>query len=187
MKPPMKPQHDLDALKRDNDRPHDHIAHYIDPTVTFEDRASTRVWHYSVILADCKIGAWVSIGSGTEIGRGSVIGKRARIGSNCFLPSHTIVGESVFVGPGVTCTDDRHPRVPDPNEPPYDARPPILEDGCSIGAAAVLLPGVRIGKNARVGAGAIVAHDVAPNTMVRCDPARVYAVPAEWQSADGAE
>ena len=78
----------------------------------------------------------------------------------------------MFIGPGVTCTDDRHPKILAPGES-YTAEPPTIEDFVSIGAGAVILPGVRIGHHAKVAAGAIVTRHVAPHTLVRCLPARV--------------
>ncbi len=132
----------------------------------------TSVWHHSVILAQAVIGQGCSIGSFCEIGRGSVIGDGSRIGSFTFLPSNTRIGERVFVGPHVMMCDDEHPYVHGAEDPPYDAKPPIIEDDAVIGAAAVLLPGVRIGKGARVAAGAVVTHDVPAGEFVRGEPAR---------------
>lgn len=140
---------------------------FIDPSAVI--RKGTRVWHFAVVLADVFIGENCSIGSCCEIGHGSVIGNGSRIGHGVFLPPKSIVGENVFIGPSVTFTDDKAPRV---NNPDYNAQPPIIENGANIGAAAVILPGVRIGAGAMIGAGAIVTKDVAPLRMVRCEPAR---------------
>ena len=149
-------------------------------TINFIDSSavidpSSVVWHFSVIMADVKIGAHCSIGSRTEIGKGSVIGDHSRIGSGVFLPYNSRVGRYVFIGPNVTCTDDRFPRVPAPADPPYTALPPILEDRCNIGAGAVILPGIRIGSGATVGAGCVVTHDVRPGALVYGVPAREHA------------
>lgn len=132
------------------------------------------LWDFCRILADVQLHADVSVGGGTEVGRGSQVGARSRVGANCFLPSNTIIGEQVFIGPGVTCTDDRVPKVASPGDPPYNAQPPIIEDFASIGAAAILLPGVRIGRGAFVAAGAVVTHDVQPGATVRGLPARDF-------------
>jgi acetyltransferase-like isoleucine patch superfamily enzyme len=125
------------------------------------------VWDFARVLADVVIGHHCSIGGGTEIGRGTKIGDYSRIGANCFLPSNTTIGRYVFVGPGVVCTDDRFPRVPVTGDPPYEALPPILEDGCVLGAGCLLLPGVRIGAGAKIAAFSLVANDVAPGAKVR--------------------
>lgn len=130
----------------------------------------TIVWHFVTILANVRIGKQCSIGSHAEIGAGSVIGDHSRISAHVFLPSNSEVGERVFIGPGVVCTDDRHPRAGNFS---YQAEPPIIESGCSIGAGAILLPGVRIGAGALIGAGAIVTRDVPAHEHVRGEPARV--------------
>lgn len=146
----------------------------IDPTATVHPTAT--VWHYAVVLQQVVIHEGVSIGSHCEIGRGSRIGARSRIGNGCFLPPNTEVGERVFIGPHVVMCDDRHPRVPVPGIPSYFAEPPVIADDAVIGAGAVILPGVRIGRNARVAAGALVTRDVPDGGCVKSAPAREYAL-----------
>ena len=131
-----------------------------------------KIWHFAVILDGVVIGDDVSIGSGSEIGRDSLIGSGTRIGAHCFLPSGSIVGKNVFLGPGVICTDDKYPVV---NNPAYNAQPPVIEDWASIGAGAILLPGVRIASRALIGAGSVVCHDVGHHQIVCGEPARLIA------------
>lgn len=128
------------------------------------------VWHYATVLADVEIGKHCSIGSGTEIGSGSVIGNSTRISAHVFLPANSIIGERVFIGPGVIATDDKHPRASNSS---YVAEPPRIEHGVSIGAGAVILPGVHIKRGATIAAGAIVTRDVEPYEHVRGEPSRV--------------
>jgi len=151
------------------------IEAFIDPSATFQK--GTIIWHYARVLAKCRIGFDVSIGGGTEIGRGTVIGDRTRIGANVFLPPNSVIGSEVFIGPNVTCTDDKHPMA---GNTEYTAEPPTIGDGASIGAGAVLLPGVVIGANARVAAGAVVTRDVPAGMMVVGNPARWRAMPDSW-------
>lgn len=146
----------------------------------------TKVWANVGILAHVRIGSGCSIGRGTEVGRGTVIKDRARIGWNVFLPPNSFVGERVFIGPGTICCDDKHPRVPEPSDPPYEALPPIIEDDAVIGAGVVLLPGVRIGKRAFVGAGAVVTKNVADGETVAGLPARPFPVTLSNTSAEAA-
>ena len=80
-----------------------------------------------------------------------------------------MIGERVFIGPRVVMTDDKWPRA---GNAAYEAQPPVIEDDAVVGAGAVLLPGVRIGRRAMVGAGAIVTKDVPAFAVVRCEPAR---------------
>ena len=148
------------------------IECYIDPSVRIG--MGTVVWHYARVLANVDLGLFVSIGGGSEIGVGSTIGAHSRVGANTFLPPRSVVGHNVFIGPGVTCTDDKTPFAHKPDDPPYTPQPPIIEDYASIGAGAILLPGVRVGHHARVAAGAIVTKDVPPHGTVRGEPARPF-------------
>ncbi len=129
----------------------------------------TVVWQFASVLAGVRTGPHCSIGANAEIGVSSILGESVRVGHGVFLPARSRVGDRVFLGPNVTVTDDRHPRV---NNPHYHAEPPILEDDCAIGAGAVILPGVRIGRGALVGAGAVVTHDVGEYETWVGNPAR---------------
>lgn len=130
----------------------------------------TKVWHFTVILADVVIGNNCNIGSCCEIGRGTKIGDETRIGFGTFLPPNSVVGSRVFIAPGVTCCDDRYPQV---NNKHYDAEPPIIGNFVSIGAGVVLLPGVKIGEGALIGAGSVVTHDVPAGATLRGEPSRL--------------
>lgn len=129
------------------------------------------VWQFCTICDDVQIGESVVIGSAAWIGRGTVIGDFTRIQHGVFVPNHTVIGKSVFIGPNATLCDDKHPKA----NHFYKPHPPVLEDDCSIGAGAVILPGVRIGRGAMVGAGAVVVQDVPPFTTVVGCPARASA------------
>ena len=116
------------------------------------------------------------IGDGTVIGRASAvsadaeIGERVRVQTGVWLTSWTVVEDDVFLGPGVmTMNDDtmsRHPRG-------ERLRAPILRRACRIGAAVRLAPGVEVGEEAFVAAGAVVARDVPARARVMGVPARV--------------
>lgn len=131
---------------------------------------TSAVWHFAVIGDGAVIEGDCSIGSHAEIGRGSIIGAGSRVGKGSFLPSRSEIGKRVFIGPNVTFCDDKRPRAGNPG---YKAEPPIVEDDASIGAGAVILPGVRIGKGALVGAGAVVTKDVPEGSVVLGNPARI--------------
>jgi len=141
---------------------------FIDKTAEIGE--GTTIWHFSVILADVKIGKNCSIGSRAEIGRGCQIGDDVRIGSGVFLPPNSVIGDGVFIGPNSTFCDDRMPFSGNAN---YVAEPPVLDPQCSIGAGVTVLPGVRIGMKAMIGAGSVVTKDVPAGAVVRGEPAKV--------------
>jgi acetyltransferase-like isoleucine patch superfamily enzyme len=117
-----------------------------------------------------------SIGERSVIGRGSVVdndvrvGARVRVQTSVYLTAFTIVEDDVFVGPGVMTTNDdtmgRHGL-----ETPL--RGAILRRACRVGGGAVLTPGVEIGEEAFVAAGAVVTRDVPPRAVVMGVPARI--------------
>ena len=162
----------LDSLKRT-------VHCFIDPTAKLHP--TVRVWHYARVLQDVELGEAVQVGGGTEIGRGTKVGKGTRIGANCFFPPHSVIGEDCFIGPSVSCSDDRFPFIHKDFDAPYTAEPPVIEDGANIGLGAVLLPGVRIGRGAMVGAGAVVTKDVPAGCLIRGEPGRIKA-PQEMSS-----
>lgn len=139
---------------------------YLDPRAHIG--AGTHIWN-GANIGEISTGPNCVIGSNVYIGKGSVLGHDVHIQHGAFLPNDTIVEDEVFIGPNVTLTDDKFPVV---NNLTYEANPPILRCRCSIGAGAVLLPGVEIGAGALVGAGAVVTKDVQSGKTVVGNPAR---------------
>lgn len=117
----------------------------------------------------CRVGADSVVGRGSALDNDVVVGARVRIQTMVYVTAHTVVEDDVFLAPGVVTTNDhsmtRHPR----GEP---IRGPLLRRACRIGGAAVLLPGVEIGAEAFVAAGAVVTRDVRPRAVVMGVPAR---------------
>lgn len=116
------------------------------------------------------------IGHGSVIGRGSavdndvVVGARVKIQTSVYITAFTVIEDDVFVGPGATTTnDDTMARHGD--ETPL--RGATLRRACRVGGGVVLTPGVEIGEEAFVAAGAIVTRDVPPRAVVMGVPARV--------------
>ena len=122
------------------------------------------------VREDNVVGDDVSIGTNAVLEFGNRIGNRVRIHTGCFLELVTIE-DDVFVGPRVVFADDPHPM----NCARYKdcLGGPTVRRLARIGANATILPGVTIGENALVGAGAVVAHDVPPGAVVVGNPARV--------------
>ena len=130
---------------------------------------SSAVWAFAHVREGVVIGENVSIGGHAEIGRWAVIGDGSRISYGVFIPDRTRIGRHVFIGPRAVLTDDRWPVAG--NNFFYKPEPPVLEDMCSIGAGAVILPGVTVGAYAMVGAGAVVTKNVSPDATVMGVPA----------------
>jgi len=142
----------------------------------------------AIVFAGARIGAEVilgdqsfvrersSIGERTVIGRGSVVdndvqvGARVRVQTNVYLTAFTVVEDDVFVGPGALTTNDDTMARHGADVP---VRGAILRRACRIGGGAVLTPGVEIGEEAFVAAGAVVTRDVPPRAVVMGVPARV--------------
>ena len=124
----------------------------------------TKVWQGATVCDGVKTGNNCVIGSCAWIGKGVKMGDNCHIQHGVFIPNNTVIGDRCFVGPLVVLTDDRYPVAGNKD---YLAEPPCIDDDVSIGAGAVILPGVRIMKGAMIGAGAIVTMDVPPGTVVR--------------------
>ena len=132
--------------------------------------ADTRIWQFVVILPGARIGQDCNICSHCLIEDDVVLGDRVTVKSGVQLWDGLRVGDDVFIGPNVTFTNDKHPKSGNVNFKLLSTR---IETGASIGGGATLLPGVFIGANATVGAGAVVTKDVPPGTTVVGNPARV--------------
>jgi UDP-2-acetamido-3-amino-2,3-dideoxy-glucuronate N-acetyltransferase len=118
----------------------------------------------------CELGDEVVIGRGAHVENDTSIGARTRVQANAYVTAHTAVEEDVFISPCVVTTNDNYMGR---TEKRHDLRQgPTIRRGARIGGAAVLLPGVEIGEEAFVGAGAVVLDDVPARAVVVGNPAR---------------
>jgi len=131
--------------------------------------AGTQIWQFVVVLREAKIGRDCNICAHVLIEGNVIIGDRVTVKSGVQLWDGLRVADDVFIGPNVTFTNDRFPRS---RQYPEFFPQTVIETGASIGGGAVVLPGIRIGSNAMVGAGAVVTRDVAPHSLVLGNPAR---------------
>ena len=132
--------------------------------------AGTRVWQYVVVLPKAVIGDDCNICSHCLIENDVVIGDRVTVKSGVQLWDGLRVGDDVFIGPNVTFSNDKIPRS---RKQPARFLQTHIDTGASIGAGATILPGLHIGRNAMVGAGAVVTRSVPPNAIVVGNPARI--------------
>lgn len=132
--------------------------------------AGLQTGHHVTIRESNTIGANVSIGTGSIVEHHVTIEDGVRLHSRVFVPEYSILEAGCWLGPGVTVTNARYPISRGAKERLEGA---IIERGAIIGAGAVLLPGVRIGARALVGAGSVVTRDVPPGMVVIGNPARI--------------
>ncbi|MFL5827135.1 MAG: DapH/DapD/GlmU-related protein [Thermoleophilaceae bacterium] len=137
--------------------------------------AGARIGEGAVVGDQAHVRERASVGAGSVVGRGSAIDNDVRVGSGvriqtgCYITANSVVEDEVFVAPGVVTTNDNTAGRHDGD---YSIVGAILRRACRVGGRAVLLPGVEVGEEAFVAAGAVVTRDVPPRTLVMGVPAR---------------
>jgi len=134
--------------------------------------------HAFVNLYGCTIGDDTSIGTFVEIQRHAKIGQRCKISSHSFICEGVTIEDECFIGHNVTFTNDPYPAATNADgsrqtEADWKIIPTLVRRCASIGSGAIILCGVTIGRNALVGAGAVVTRDVPDNAIVAGVPARI--------------
>ncbi|MBZ9819645.1 WxcM-like domain-containing protein [Mesorhizobium sp. CA4] len=150
----------------------------------------TRIWAFAHVLPGAVIGANCNICDHVFIENDVTVGDDVTIKSGVQLWDGVRLGNRVFVGPNATFTNDRFPRS---KHYPEQFLQTIVEDGASIGANATILPGITIGRQAMIGAGAVVTKNVPANAVVVGNPAIIVGYqtgpqvePVMTQAAPGA-
>ena len=129
---------------------------------------NVKVWRWTHILPGAVVGDGTMIAEHCYISGNTRIGKFCRIQNGVQLFDSTIVGDNCFIGPRVVVCNVKKPRADRKGKFAVT----IISDGATIGAGAILLPGITIGERAVVGAGAVCTRDVAPDSMVWGVPAK---------------
>ena len=143
----------------------------------------TRIWAFAHILQGAVIGEDCNVCDHVFVEGEARVGDRVTIKCGVQLWNGVTLEDDVFVGPNATFTNDPFPRS--------KKRPPawektLVRQGASIGANATILPGITVGQNAMVAAGAVVTHDVPPNAIVAGNPAAIHGyVGAQPQAGEG--
>ena len=143
--------------------------HKLADVATTEVGVGTRIWQFVVILPGAKIGTECNICAHVFIENDVIVGDRVTIKCGVQLWDGLRVGDDVFIGPNATFTNDKFPRS---KQFPARVLETIIENGASIGAGAVILPGITIGQGSMVAAGSVVTKDVASKSLVQGNPAR---------------
>lgn len=130
----------------------------------------TRIWAFAHVLPGAIIGKNCNICDSVFIENDVVIGDNVTIKCGVQIWDGVRLNDNVFVGPNATFTNDAFPRS---KEYPEQFLQTIVEDGASIGANSTILPGLRIGARAMIGAGTVVTGNVPPNAIVTGNPGRI--------------
>src|SRR5262245_28785815 len=130
----------------------------------------TRVWAFAHVLPRAVIGADCNVCDHVFIENDVQIGDRVTIKSGVQVWDGLRVSDDVFIGPNATFSNDKFPRSKQYQTKPSET---FIGRGASIGAGVVVLPGIRIGARAMVGAGSVVTHDVPTKAIVSGNPARI--------------
>lgn len=130
----------------------------------------TRIWAFAHVCSGAVIGSDCNICDATFVEEGVRLGDRVTVKSGAHLWKGVVVEDDVFIGPNATFTNDRFPRS---GARCFDLMTTRLLQGCTIGGGAVILPGITVGREAMVGAGSVVTHDVPTKAIVIGNPARI--------------
>lgn len=147
--------------------------YYIHPQAICETTqigSNTRIWAFAHVLPKAVIGAECNICDGVFVENDVVVGDRVTIKCGVQLWDGLEVEDDVFIGPNVAFANDKFPRS---KIYPESFARTFIRKGASIGANATILPGITIGVNAMVGAGAVVTRSVPPNAIVVGNPAKI--------------
>ena len=128
-----------------------------------------RVGDHAQIREGAVIGAGSTVGSYVSVDPGVVIGERVSVQTRCYITGGTRIEDDVFVGPGVTLTNDNSMNR---HGPDFEFEGPLLRRACRVGGGSTICPGVEVGEEAFVAAGAVVTADVPARTVVMGVPAR---------------
>jgi len=157
---------------------------FIHPKALCESRdvgPGTRIWAFAHVMQGAHVGADCNIGGQAFIEDGAWIGDRVTVKNGVMVWRGVRIEDEAFIGPGVVFTNDRLPRSPRMADNAVARRyrsaegwlaPTKVGSGASIGAGAVILPGLSIGARALIAAGAVVTRDVPAHALVAGNPAR---------------
>jgi UDP-2-acetamido-3-amino-2,3-dideoxy-glucuronate N-acetyltransferase len=149
------------------------VSAFIHPNALCETAnvgSGTRIWAFAHVLPGAIIGVDCNICDHVFIENDVTIGDRVTIKCGVQVWDGIHIEDDVFVGPNVSFTNDPFPRS---KAYPQHFSVTRISAGASVGAGAVILPGIRLGQNSMVGAGAVVTRDVPPNAVVVGNPAHI--------------
>lgn len=141
--------------------------------------AGTKIWHFSHVMKGARIGERCILGQNVNVDGGTEVGNNVKVQNNVSIYTGVVIEDDVFLGPSCVLTNVTNPRSQVLRHSLYEKT--HLLRGCSIGANATIVCGVRIGRYAFVGAGAVVTRDVPDYALMLGNPARQRG----WMSRHG--
>jgi UDP-2-acetamido-3-amino-2,3-dideoxy-glucuronate N-acetyltransferase len=149
----------------------DYFAHptaIVDPGCSIG--AGTKIWHFTHIMADCRIGDNCNIGQNVVVSPGVVLGNNVKVQNNVSIYTGVTCEDEVFLGPSMVFTNVTNPRSALVRRDQYQKT--LVKKGATIGANATIVCGHTIGRFAFVGAGTVLTKDVADYALVIGNPGR---------------
>lgn len=157
--------------------------YYVHPTAVVDDGSfigsGTKIWHFSHIMKDCRIGENCNLGQNVVVSPGVVLGNNVKVQNNVSIYTGVECENDVFLGPSMVFTNVVNPRSTVSRKDEF--RKTLVKKGASIGANSTIVCGNNIGEFALVGAGAVITRDVKPFALVVGNPARQIG----WISENG--
>ena len=147
-----------------------HQSSYVDEPCSIGP--NTKIWHFSHVMKNSRIGAGCNIGQNVVISPDVVIGNNVKIQNNVSVYTGCILEDDVFCGPSMVFTNVTNPRSHVSRKDEYKTT--VVRRGASLGANSTVVCGTVIGRYAFVGAGSVVTRDVPDHALVYGNPARVH-------------
>jgi UDP-2-acetamido-3-amino-2,3-dideoxy-glucuronate N-acetyltransferase len=154
-----------------------HSSSFVDEPC--EIGAGTKIWHFSHVMSNCKIGEKCNIGQNVVISPDVVIGNNVKIQNNVSVYTGCILEDDVFCGPSMVFTNVVNPRSHVTRRDEYKRT--LVRRGASMGANSTIVCGVTIGQYAFIGAGSVVTRDVPDYALIYGNPAKMRG----WMCACG--
>jgi len=130
----------------------------------------TKIWHFSHIMSNCKLGEKCNIGQNVVVSPDVILGKNVKVQNNVSIYTGVICEDDVFLGPSMVFTNVTNPRSAVVRRGEYEIT--IVKQGASIGANATIVCGHNIGRFAFIGAGAVVTKEIKDYALVVGNPAK---------------
>ena len=164
-----------------------HESAYVDEPC--EIGKGTKIWHFSHVMKDAKIGENCIFGQNVNVASGVVIGNNVKVQNNVSIYTGIVIEDDVFLGPSCVLTNVTNPRSQIVRHSLYEKT--IFRRGATVGANATIVCGIELGRYSFVSAGAVVTKDVPDYALVVGVPAKQvgwisrHGIPLSEPDADG--